>query len=163
MLRSHRVYLTLVLFVLACRGLTLKSGAGVRSDDFGSAGRLLAASRGVLLEKGVRAWVKESQANSKRVQLYFFIIRGKHMEQEWEVQFQVCNTGTRERENTASPGRFFCGYPYPKGHTLTWSSLFKVIGWRRFPISDGWKTVAEIFSDLKSRTTQTSLWWPLLH
>ena len=47
-----------------------------------SAGRLLAASRGVLLEEGVRTRVKESQANSKRVQLSFFIIRGKLTEQE---------------------------------------------------------------------------------
>ena len=37
-------------------------------------------------------WVKECQANTKKFQLYFF------MEQEREVQPQVCNTGTRESE-----------------------------------------------------------------
>lgn len=46
------------------------------------------------------------------------------MEQEWEVQSQVCNV---------EPWWFFSRYP--KGHALAWSSLLKVIGWRRFPIT----------------------------
>lgn len=43
--------------------------------------------------------VGQSQANAKIFPLYIFIIMGKFMEQEQEVQHEMCNAGTREKES----------------------------------------------------------------